>query len=228
MRFIRNCQIGLLLVGFLWMSSCMSAGLGSEPTLRPANVVPPANVSPTVAAIGMIALTHPAAAIRLNEATTESHQASSLTEENLKNMDYSSGLTVSGRARLTNGEYREPAAPGSASETVVTFMDGTAYGLLTDGRMAAATILASTAGGSGTFLELNLIVERNGQPVNIASTLLGDRVKINRVEFHNGEVLVDMVKQGPSDAMCCPTERVLQNYRLAGTGLTLVSSEEIK
>ena len=152
----------------------------------------------------------------------------SLSFGSLKNMDFRSGFTVSGRAPLNNGEYRETGAQGSASETTVRLVEQVAYGELPDGQVAAAVVLATNSGGSGTFYELALVVDLNGAPLNIASVFLGDRIKLNSLKFENGQVLVDMVKQGPNDPMCCPTLRVLQKYALQGAELALVSSEEIK
>lgn len=152
----------------------------------------------------------------------------SLALESLKNMDYRSGFTVSGRAPLNNGEYREAGPQGSASETVVGLVEPVAYGQLADGQVAAAVVLATNTGGSGTFYELALVVDLNGAPINIASVFLGDRIKLNSLKIENGQVLVDLIKQGPNDVMCCPTLHVLQKYALQGAELALVSSEEIK
>lgn len=149
----------------------------------------------------------------------------SLSEESLKNMTYQSGVTESGDVTLVDGEYRAPAAPGSASEIVVTLTGPVAYGQLADGREAAAVILASSGGGSGTFIDLALVADQDGQPVNVATTMLGDRVQVNSVAFQDGQIVVDMITQGPDDPMCCPTQQVLQTYALEGDSLTLVSTE---
>jgi heat shock protein HslJ len=160
-------------------------------------------------------------------AQTPAAQAS-LSLESLKNADFRSGFTESGRAPLYDGEYREAGPQGSASETVVKLVEPVAYGELPDGQVAAAVALATETGGSGTFYELTLVVDLNGAPLNIALVFLGDRIKLNSLKIENGQVLVDMVKQGPDDAMCCPTLHVLQKYALQGADLALVSSEEIK
>jgi heat shock protein HslJ len=151
-----------------------------------------------------------------------------LALESLKNADYRSGFTVSGRAPLSNGEYREAGPQGSASETVVRLVEPVAYGELPDGQLASVLALSTETGGSGTFYELALVTDLNGAPLNIASVFLGDRIQLNSLKLENGQVLVDMVKQGPNDPMCCPTLHVLQKYALQGTELALVSTEEIK
>jgi hypothetical protein len=150
-------------------------------------------------------------------------EAAGLSDEALKNMEYKSEFTQSGVAPLTDGEYREQAAPGSATETIVMLTDHVARGQL-NGQEAAAVILVTDPGGSGTFYDLAVVVEQDGQPVNVATTLLGDRVQINALSIENNEIVVDMVTQGPEDPMCCPTQQVVQTYELQGDQLVQTSS----
>jgi heat shock protein HslJ len=150
-------------------------------------------------------------------------EAAGLGDEALKNMEYSSEFTQSGVAPLTGGEYREQAAPGSATETIVTLTGHIARGQLS-GQEAAAVILVTDPGGSGTFYDLAVIVEQDGQPVNVATTLLGDRAQINALSIENNEIVVDMITHGPEDPMCCPTQQVVQTYALEGDQLIQTSS----
>ena len=147
-----------------------------------------------------------------------------LDEESLKNMEYESGWTQSGTAPLIDGEYREQAAPGSATETVVQITPHVAHGQL-NGQQAAAVILVTDPGGSGTFYDLAVVVEQDGQPVNIATTSLGDRVQINSLTIAGNEIDVDMISQGPDDPMCCPTQNVVKTYALQGDQLVETSSQ---
>jgi heat shock protein HslJ len=151
-------------------------------------------------------------------------EGSGLDEGSLKNMEYKSGWTQSGTALLTDGEYREQAAPGSATETVVQITPYVAYGQL-NGQEAAAVILVTDPGGSGTFYDLAVVVEQDGQPVNIATTSLGDRVQVNSLVIAGNEIVVDMITQGPEDPMCCPTQNVVKTYALQGDQLVETSSQ---
>jgi heat shock protein HslJ len=145
-----------------------------------------------------------------------------IDSETLKNMEYRSDFTQSGVAPLADGEYREPAAPGSATETVVTLTEYAASGQL-DGQQATAVILVTDPGGSGTFYDLALVVVQDGQPVNVATTLLGDRVQIQSLSIAGNEIVVEMIAHGPEDPMCCPTQQVVQTYALQGGELILTS-----
>jgi heat shock protein HslJ len=148
------------------------------------------------------------------------------SEEALANMTYKSEWTQSGEVQLTDGEYREQAAPGSATETVVKLTDNVSLGPL-NGQPAAAVVLVTDPGGSGTFYDLAVVMEQGGQPVNVATASLGDRVQINSLTLENDEIVVDMVNQGPDDPMCCPTQRVVQTYALQGDQLVQTSSQVV-
>ncbi len=136
--------------------------------------------------------------------TTES--LSPPTLEELQNAEYESEWTQEGTAPLADGEYREPAAPGSATETAVMLTDHIAFGEL-DGQPAAAVVLVTDPGGSGTFYDLAVVVNQDGQPVHVATQNLGDRVKIFSLSIENEEIVVDMIAHGPDDPMCCPPRR---------------------
>ena len=154
-----------------------------------------------------------------------------LDPQALANTEYESTFTQSGLAPLEDGEYREPAAPGSATEIVVLLTEYVVFGQLDDGQQVAAVVLVTNPGGSGTFYDLAWVAREDGQAVNIATTLLGDRVKINSLAIENGEIIVDMIASGPDDPMCCPTQEVERTYALRGseivqTGEIIHSSED--
>jgi basic membrane protein A len=157
----------------------------------------------------------PPAAAPAPSASSGAPNSGMMTLDALRNAEYQVEYTASGTAKLANGEYREPAAPGSATEIVVKLSEKIAFGDLTgDGVDEAAVILISDPGGSGTFYDLAVMTDQGGVPVQLASVVLGDRVKVNSLTIQAGEVVVDMVTQGPNDAMPNPTENVIKRYRL--------------
>jgi len=162
------------------------------------------------------------------ERETPAAKASKDPAAAVKNLEYLSEFTQSGKALLVDGEYREPAAPGSALETVVTFTGNMAAGDLNgDGTPDAAVVLATNTGGSGTFMDLAAVVVQRGAPVNVAVGSLGDRVKINSLAIQERTIVVDMITQGPHDPVCCPTQRVVQTYQLQGDQLVQLSSKVV-
>lgn len=130
-----------------------------------------------------------------------------LQAEGLRNALYRSGFTVPGSAQLKDGTYQEAGPAGSTAQTVVRLTDFSAYASLPDGKPAAAVILVTETGGSGGFYELHLLnLLDNGQPADLGSIFLGDRVKINSLAVKEGNFVIDMIGQGPQDPMCCPTQ----------------------
>ena len=144
-------------------------------------------------------------------AATATSEPVALTQETLANMTYRSEFTQSGNAPLENGEYSEPAAPGSATQTRVMLTEHAAFGEL-EGQAAAAAILVTDPGGSGTFYTLHAVITQDGQPVDLAMTTLGDRAQINSLAFQGEQIVVDMVTHGPDDPLCCPTQQVVNTY----------------
>jgi heat shock protein HslJ len=145
----------------------------------------------------------------------------------LRNMTYKVDTTQSGEAPLTDGEYREKAAPDSATETAVLLSEHVVYGTLSNGEPAAAVVLVSDPGGSGTFYYLAVVTMQDSEPVNVATTLLGDRAQINSLSILDGQIVVDMVTHGPDDPLCCPTQHAIQKYELQGEELVQTSSEVV-
>jgi len=151
--------------------------------------------------------------------------SSALTSDQLANAEYQSPTPAQGLIRLTDGEYHEPAAPGSASELSVTMLpDMTAFGHLdADSFEDAAVILAGSAGGSGTFITLAAVLNDGGAPRHVASADLGDRVQVHSVTIDSGEIIVSLTTHAPSDPLCCPTLETVRRFRLEQDRLVEVS-----
>lgn len=137
-----------------------------------------------------------------------------LTLDALKNAEYQSEYPASRKAKLTDGTYKEKVTPNSPTELVIK-LDQVAVGDLNgDGAPDAAVVLIAQPGGSGTFYDLAAVLNQNGTPKHVASALLGDRIKINSITVQAGEIVVDMVIQGPKDPMTKPTLAVTRKYKL--------------
>src|SRR5262245_25097047 len=134
--------------------------------------------------------------------------------------------SVPGVVQLDNGSFRTSAAPGSASEIFVGLTPHVVYGEL-DGQSVAAVVLVTTAGGSGTFFELAVMAVGTTAPRNIATVVLGDRVRLLSLGLRNNEITVDLVRAGPDDSLCCPTRRLLERYELRGFRLSRTAQEPV-
>ncbi len=148
-----------------------------------------------------------------------------LTPEVLANMTYQSEYGEDGTVTLVDGSYSAPAAPGSASMNTVDLLpEYTVFGDL-NGVPSAVVVLVSSGGGSGTFYDLAVVQEEDGQPVNVAAYALGDRIKLNSVAIENNQIVVDMIAAGESDPACCPTHHYVNTYELQGDQIVEINSQ---
>jgi len=139
-----------------------------------------------------------------------------LTPQMLQNTAYPSEFTASGMAPLTDGQYEEEVAPGSASKIGVQMLDTVAFGDLDGDSFAdAAVILVTNGGGSGSFYEVFAVLDRQGAPAPVASAMLGDRIQVNSLMVQPGAIVVDMLTQGPGDSMAGPpTQAETRTYEI--------------
>jgi hypothetical protein len=130
-----------------------------------------------------------------------------LTLANLQNAQYRSPDW--GEYQLVNGiYYRTPTAPDESAEIYKTQLDErfVTGDLNADGTEDAVAFLRTQNGGTGHFVELAAVLNQAGNPYNIATVSLGDRVVVESVQITNGIIILAMRVQGPNDGMCCPSQ----------------------
>ncbi len=151
-----------------------------------------------------------------------------LTEDQLKNAAYS-GIYEE-PVTLTNGLYEgEPFVEGGAARPSVQFIDSsTVYGDLNgDGVDDAASLLVENSGGSGVFTYVGVQLNEGGQPVDAGTVWVGDRTQIKSMGIENGQIVMEVVTQGPDDPQCCPTQKVRKTYAVQNGQVTEVGSEDV-
>jgi hypothetical protein len=152
---------------------------------------------------------------------SSSVDSSAFSVEILKNLAYQLEVVPSGSAQLTEGRYED-----AANRIQVYWFDTYAMGEL-DGEPAAAVVINANTGGSGTFSTLAVVMEQEGEPVNVASAVIGDRVRLNRISITDNEIVLDLVTQGENEGMCCGSQRMLVNFALENDELVATSGEII-
>ncbi len=165
--------------------------------------------------------------VESNTEAAETPSSEAIPEDSLAaaaNASYPLEYSSTGIAQLTGGEFREAADDDSASEVVVQLSDQMAMDELSNGRQGLAVILISQTGGTGTFYDLAVLSDENGQLAPAAVTYLGDRIIINDIAIQDGQIVLDMVIQGQDDPFCCPTQQVIQTYELQEDELVQVAS----
>jgi len=97
-----------------------------------------------------------------------------------------------------------------------------------DGRLDAAVILTINSGGTGTFFYLIAMLNQDDAPVQAATTYIGDRQAVNKLEIVDGKIILDFRTQGPNDGLCCPSEHRLRRYVLENGALDILSDQVIE
>jgi hypothetical protein len=140
------------------------------------------------------------------------------------------GLTLD---MLRNGTYRAPFYDRTVTLVNGEFSDGTGYSvrmgtvyafgdLNGDHNDDAAIILAENGGGSGTFESVVAVSLQGGAAHQIGQYELGDRVLVNAADISSGVIHLDLMVQGPSDPLCCPSQPEKQNFWMIGNSLWLM------
>jgi heat shock protein HslJ len=135
----------------------------------------------------------------------------------LQNSAYSGFQDIAGTVVLNAGHWEgEPPQPGSASVPRVDFLgDIVARGDLDgDGTDEAAVVLTTNFGGTGVFHYVAIVDQEGEENRNLATQLIGDRVQLRDMRIEEGYVVLDLVRAGPGDPSCCPTELVTLQFRL--------------
>ena len=84
-----------------------------------------------------------------------------------------------------------------------------------DGAGDAAVLLAVSGGGSGTFHELAVLINRGGKAVYAATKRgLGDRNIVDSLSIVRRIAAIDMKVPGPGDPLCCPSKKVRWKFAL--------------
>ncbi len=129
---------------------------------------------------------------------------------------------------LTGGRWEgEPFVEGGASRPTVGLLD---HFMLTgdldgDGLDEVVTLLWESSGGSGNRLFLAAVARKDESVANIGTDLIGDRVQIRSGAIEDGRIILDIIRAGPEDAACCPTEKALVTWALSADGLSRVAEE---
>lgn len=131
---------------------------------------------------------------------------------------------------LSEGFYEgEPFSPDSPLRPAVSIIsNGVRFGDLDgDGVEDAGVFLVENSGGSGSFIYVAAQLNQAGQPVEAGTVLVGDRIQIKSAAIENGQVVLEIVTQGPEDAQCCPSLKVRKTYALLAGRLAETGSENL-
>ena len=143
----------------------------------------------------------------------------------LESASYLTENTREGSATLEDGEFREQAAPGSATEVVIRLGKWSLGDLDGQGELDAAAITVEEPGGSGTFFYLHALIKDDDDLRDAGVAFLGDRIRIEGVSVHAGVITVALLDRMPDEPFAAtPSVPVIRQFRLQGGELAEVSA----
>jgi len=141
-----------------------------------------------------------------------------LTLEQLRNAEYRLPLLGDEDTpiQFADGEGHIAFGEGATEKVYAGIVDDTvAFGDLDgDGIADAAVVVFISGGGSGTFIHLVAMLDRDGAPEQAAWAFLGDRVPVRNLAVTGGRIVAQTVTHRPSDGLCCPTLEITRTFGL--------------
>lgn len=104
--------------------------------------------------------------------------------------------------------------PGSANVPRVDFLGDLVARGDGDGEDVAAVMPTTNFGGTGEYHYVAVVDQLAAENRNLDTRLMGDRIQLRGMRIEEGYLVLDIVRAGPGDAGCCPTEVVTLQYRL--------------
>jgi heat shock protein HslJ len=148
--------------------------------------------------------------------------------QDLKNLSYQ-GIYAE-PVTLKNGVYEgRPFVAGGASRPRVRFIEQLMLSgdMTGDANDEAAVFLTASSGGSGTYTYLAIVTKNGSSYQNIATKNLGDRVQVRELRFADGTLILDFITAGPDDAMCCPSLKMRNTYRLVAGQIKQITDKQM-
>ncbi len=176
----------------------------------------------TTLAVGLLVSSPPALAQEEDTALTNG-ELRRLTLQQLRNGHYQLPLLGDEETpiRFRGGQGSIRYGVGAAERVEAGLIgDLLAFGDLDGDDVADAAVVAFVnTGGSGTFIHLIAVGDREGTPVQAGRQFLGDRVRVKSLAISGGHIFVAMDAHGPGDGLCCPSIATSRAFTLSGRRL---------
>lgn len=118
---------------------------------------------------------------------------------------------------LKDGRWQgEPYVEGGASRPTAGLVPDFHFkaDVDNDGQTEIVSFLWQASGGSGINIYLAVMRNQEEGTENIATALIGDRVKLINGSFESGQILIDVLQAGENDAMCCPSQLATRSWTM--------------
>ena len=130
--------------------------------------------------------------------------------------------------KLTDGRWEgEPYVPEGASRASVGIADDSYLtgDLDGDGTEEAVVVAWENSGGTGSYSFIAVFAYRDGAVVNLATAMIGDRVRVRDRQLSDGAIILSVTQHGPGDAACCPSQNAQRSWTMSSEGLTELESK---
>ncbi len=135
----------------------------------------------------------------LNAGVHAGQVSSPLTVSQVKNAYFQ--LDMYERVRLRNGSFGSPSSnPPYVKMEKVLLCD-----LNEDGAGDAAAIIGWNGGGSGYFIRLVAVINKQGKPTEGSMVQMGDRVEVHNLRYEKKKIIVDLMDHGTEDGLAQTT-----------------------
>lgn len=144
----------------------------------------------------------------------------SLTLSQLQNATYQ--IPLLGKVALNQGVYQSQSQPTVEVKMSKRFVIGDVN---QDNAIDAVTVLRVTEPGRKPTFYLAAIANQNGQPNNIDTISIGQGFGVKSLSLKGQQITVTLLKYGPRDAPCCPSDQISQSYWFnSGSGELIATS----
>lgn len=148
-----------------------------------------------------------------------------ISKEALRNATYS-GI-YDGPITLIKGLYEGIPGEGDPAKPIVQYDDGSElFGDLDrDGVQDAVVFLVERGGGSGAFTYVAAQLSRGGKPVDAGAVRIEDRIGVKSAAIKDGQVVMEIITQGPGDVACCSSHKAHKTYAVQDGRFAEVASD---
>lgn len=187
------------------LAACAPQSLTAAPTLPPADTATALPPLPT--AVPTVPPSPTPVELNLDQLKNATYALMAINNVPVKLIDGKLNFSDPANNMKAEGQLIEPVAFGD--------LNG-------DGLKDAAVIIATNTGGSGTFHELIVVLAQTGQA---ADRLIGDRIQEKQLTIQDGKIILDYLRQGPKDGLCCPSEHAKTTYQFQNGKLVVLTDQ---
>jgi uncharacterized protein/heat shock protein HslJ len=145
-----------------------------------------------------------------------------LSLDALRNATYRGFEDVATEITLRDGRWQgEPYVAGGATLPQAQMVEDLFLSGDFDqhGALETAVLVNYNPGGTGEFLYLAIMQKQDAVPINVASSYVGDRIRVRNFYLKGNRIHIDLIQAGPEDGMCCPGDVVTRTWTFDGQSL---------